>query len=158
MKVKILAIGKVKERYLNEGLKDYSRRLKPYCHFEILEGPELEAPERLSEAEKRQLVAKEGQFFLQKLGDGYTIALDGGGKLLTSAELAGVIEDKGMMEGKTLQFLIGGSLGLSEEVKAKSQLLLSFGRVTFPHQLIRLFLAEQVYRSMKIIRNEPYHK
>ena len=117
-KIRILAIGKLKERY-----------------------------------------AKEGRFFLQKLGpDDFNIALDIEGELLSSPELARVVEERALMAGKTLNFLIGGSLGLDEAVKQRCQLRLSFGRLTFPHQLFRVVVCEQVYRCFKIIRHETYHK
>ncbi|MEE0777009.1 MAG: 23S rRNA (pseudouridine(1915)-N(3))-methyltransferase RlmH [Bacillota bacterium] len=159
MKIRILAIGKIKESYLKAAVADYEKRLKPYLKLEILEGPEEDAPERLSEAEKKQVMTKEGRYFLTKMKEGdFNIALDLNGKNLTSPELAQIIADKAMMEGKTINFVIGGSLGISEEVKEKCRFKIAFGKATFPHQLIRLFLTEQIYRSMKIIKNEPYHK
>ena len=115
---------------------------------------------KISAKEKKELImAKEGKFFLSKIKDGdYTIALDLGGEMITSEGLAELIEKKGMMQGKNINFIIGGSLGIADEVKAKCQKRIAFGNATFPHQMIRVFLTEQVYRSMKIIRNEPYHK
>ena len=159
MRIRILAIGKIKESYLKAAIADYEKRLKPYLKLEILEGSEEDASERLSEAEKQQVIAKEGRYFLAKMKDGeYHIALDLTGKNITSPELAHITAEKGMMEGKTINFIIGGSLGISDEVKKKCHLQIAFGKATFPHQLIRLFLTEQIYRSMKIIKNEPYHK
>lgn len=159
MNVNVLAIGKIKEPYLKEGIGEYARRLKPYLNFEIWEGPEEEAPERLSEKQRRQLIEREGQFFLAKIKTGqFTIGLDSGGRLLSSPELAALVADRGMMAGQTCNFLIGGSLGLAAAVKDRCDCLLSFGRVTFPHQLVRLMLTEQIYRAVKIIRHEPYHK
>lgn len=159
MKIRILAIGKLKEKYWREAIAEYEKRLRPYIKFEILEGAEEDAPENLSQKEKEQLMAKEGQFFLGKIKDGdYTVALDLGGEMITSEALAELVEKKGMMLGKNINFIIGGSLGIADEVKKKCQKRIAFGNATFPHQMIRVFLTEQIYRSMKIIRNEPYHK
>ena len=159
MKIRILAIGKLKEKYWRDAIGEYEKRLRPYVKFEILEGAEEDAPENLSQREKELIMAKEGKFFLSKIKDGdYTVALDLGGEMITSEGLAELIEKKGMMQGKNINFIIGGSLGIADEVKAKCQKRVAFGNATFPHQMIRVFLTEQVYRSMKIIRNEPYHK
>ena len=159
MKIRILAIGKLKEKYWRDAIAEYEKRLRPYAKIEILEGTEEDAPENLSQREKELVMAKEGKFFLSKIKDGdYTIALDLGGEMITSEGLAELIEKKGMMQGKNINFIIGGSLGIADEVKEKCQKRIAFGNATFPHQMIRVFLTEQVYRSMKIIRNEPYHK
>ena len=159
MKIRILAIGKIKEKYWKDAIAEYEKRLKPYCKLEILEGPEKDAPENLSEKEKLAVMAAEGKFFKDKIkDDDYSVALDLNGKNISSEELAALIEEKAMMAGKTVNFLIGGSLGLDEEVKNRCQQKIAFGRATFPHQLMRVFLTEQIYRSLKIIRNEPYHK
>ena len=159
MKIRILAIGKLKERYWNDAIAEYEKRLRPYVRMEILEGSEENAPEHLSPKEKEAVMAKEGCFFLHKMKpDDYNIALDLGGDMVTSEELADIIEKKGMIPGKDINFIIGGSLGIDENVKAKCHRRIAFGNVTFPHQMIRVFLTEQIYRSMKILRNEPYHK
>lgn len=159
MKIRILAIGKVKEKYLKEAMGEYEKRLVPYVKLEIWEGAEENAPEGLSPKDIEIILNKEGEFFCRRMQEGdYNIALDLAGKALTSLEIAKTIEDKGMMAGKDINFLIGGSLGLAQDVKNRCQLAVSFGKATFPHQLIRVFLIEQIYRSMKIIKNEPYHK
>lgn len=159
MKIRILAIGKIKEKYLQAAIAEYAKRLKPYLKLEILEGPELNAPEGLSPGEIERILAKEGQFLAAKMREGdYNIVLDLDGELLTSPQIAQVVADEGMMRGKTLNFIIGGSLGVAQSVKDKCHLRLCFGKATFPHQLIRVFLVEQIYRSLKIIKNEPYHK
>jgi 23S rRNA (pseudouridine1915-N3)-methyltransferase len=159
MRIRILAIGKLKEKYWKAAIAEYEKRLKPYIKLEILEGNEEEAPEKLSEKEKESLLAKEGRFFLNKIKEGdYNIALDLNGEMVSSEGLAGVIEKNAMMGGKTVNFLIGGSLGMNDAVKQHCQKRIAFGKATFPHQLIRVFLVEQIYRSIKIIRNEPYHK
>ncbi len=159
MKIRILAIGKLKEKYWREAIAEYEKRLGPYLKLEILEGGEEEAPENLSDREKDVALAKEGRFFLSKMKEGdYNIALDLNGEMESSEGLARLIEKNAMERGKTVNFLIGGSLGLAEEVNGRCQKQVAFGRATFPHQLIRVFLVEQIYRSMKIIRREPYHK
>lgn len=159
MKIRILAIGKLKEKYWKDAITEYEKRLKPHLKLEIMEGAEEDAPENLSAKEKELILAKEGRFFLDKINEGdANIALDLGGEMLSSEELAALIETKAMMDGKTVNFLIGGSLGLAETVKQKCAKRIAFGNATFPHQLMRVFLVEQIYRSIKIIRGEPYHK
>ncbi|MDO4541811.1 MAG: 23S rRNA (pseudouridine(1915)-N(3))-methyltransferase RlmH, partial [Bacillota bacterium] len=136
-----------------------AKRLKPHLKLEILEGPEENAPDNISPGEIGVILSKEGKFFLDKMKEGdYNIALDLDGKALTSPEIAQTVEAEAMMKGKTVNFLIGGSLGIAREVKDKCHLKISFGRATFPHQLIRVFVVEQIYRAVKIIRHEPYHK
>lgn len=159
MKIRILAIGKLKEKYWKDAIAEYEKRLRPYVNLEILEGSEENAPENLSEKEKNAVMAKEGLFFLNKMkADDYNIALDLGGEMVTSEELSAIIEKKGMNTGKNINFIIGGSLGIDEKVKKRCHQRIAFGNATFPHQMIRVFLAEQIYRSMKILRHEPYHK
>ena len=159
MKIRILAIGKLKERYWKDAIAEYEKRLRPYVRMEILEGSEENAPEHLSPKEKEAVMAKEGCFFLHKIKpDDYNIALDLGGDMVTSEELADIIEKKGMLPGNNINFIIGGSLGIDRAVIAKCHRRIAFGNATFPHQMIRVFLTEQIYRSMKILRNEPYHK
>lgn len=159
MKIRILAIGKLKEKYWKDAIGEYEKRLKPYLRLEIVEGPEEDAPEHLGEREKEQLLQKEGRFFLDKMKEGdYNIALALGGEMISSEDLADTIAKEAMMGSKTVNFLIGGSLGMAPAVREKCQKRVAFGNATFPHQLIRVFLTEQIYRSMKIIRKEPYHK
>ena len=159
MRAALLCVGKLKEKYWRDAIAEYEKRLRPYVKLEILEGSEEDAPENLSEREKERIMEKEGAFFLGKMKEGdYNIALDLCGDMVTSPQLAAMIENKGMMAGKNINFLIGGSLGLSSAVKAKCQKRIDFGNATFPHQMIRVFLTEQIYRSFKILRNEPYHK
>ena len=155
MRVKVLAIGKIKESYVREALADYEKRIKPYARLEIVEGSEEDA----NCGDTAKVLGNEGAFFLRHLErDVFAIALDLEGKALTSPDLAALLEEKGNMEGKEIAFLIGGSLGLSQKVKNRCQYQLSFGKATFPHQLIRVFLLEQIYRCQKILKNEPYHK
>ncbi|CAM3218788.1 23S rRNA (pseudouridine(1915)-N(3))-methyltransferase RlmH [Vagococcus fessus] len=159
MKIKIIAVGKLKEKYLKQGIDEYAKRLTKYCKFEIIEVPDEKAPETLSETEMIQLKEREGQKILSKIGEGdYVFALAINGKDYTSEEFADAI-DKVTVAGKsTISFVIGGSLGLSPEVLKRSNQQISFGRVTYPHQLMRLILSEQVYRCFRIIHGHAYHK
>ena len=159
MKIKIVAVGKLKEKYLKQGIDEYAKRLTKYCKFEIIEVPDEKAPETLSETEMIQLKEREGQKILSKIGEGdYVFALAINGKDYTSEEFADAI-DKVTVAGKsTITFVIGGSLGLSSEVLKRSNQQISFGRVTYPHQLMRLILSEQVYRCFRIIHGHAYHK
>ena len=159
MQVKVIAVGKLKEKYLKKGIQEYAKRLGAYTKFEIVEVADEEAPENLSQAEMNQVKALEGERILQKLSSQEVIfALDLNGKQMTSEDFAQTLEDKMTYGQSKLTFIIGGSLGLSQEVLDRAQHRLSFGPMTFPHQVMRLIIAEQVYRAFRIIRNEPYHK
>ena len=159
MNIRILAIGKLKEKYWQEALAEYEKRLRPYARLEIIVGPEGDAGKDPSDGEIAQTLKKEGRFFLDKMREhDYNVALDLQGELVTSEDIADLIADKAMDRGKTVTFLIGGSLGLDEAVKKRCHRKIAFGHATFPHQMIRVFLAEQIYRGFKIIRGEPYHK
>lgn len=159
MQVKVIAVGKLKEKYLKKGIQEYAKRLGAYTKFEIVEVADEEAPENLSQAEMNQVKALEGERILQKLSSQEVVfALDLNGKQMTSEDFAQTLEDKMTYGQSKLTFIIGGSLGLSQEVLDRAQHQLSFGPMTFPHQVMRLIVAEQVYRAFRIIRNEPYHK
>lgn len=159
MQVKVIAVGKLKEKYLKKGIEEYAKRLGAYTKFEIVEVADEEAPENLSQAEMDQVKALEGDRILQKLSSQEVVfALDLKGKQMTSEAFAQTLEDKMTYGQSQLTFIIGGSLGLSQEVLDRAQHRLSFGPMTFPHQVMRLIIAEQVYRAFRIIRNEPYHK
>ncbi len=158
-KIEIIAVGKCKEPYLKEGLKEYGKRLGRYAKFSITEVEDLEAKETLSEAEMQKVKQKEGEKLLGKLQDtAFVIALDLKGREKTSEEMAKVLEEAALMGKSHIQFVIGGSLGLSKEVLERADLRLCFSKFTFPHQLMRLILAEQIYRWFKIKEGEPYHK
>ncbi|WFA08289.1 23S rRNA (pseudouridine(1915)-N(3))-methyltransferase RlmH [Tissierella sp. Yu-01] len=159
MNIRIIAVGKIKEKYIQEGIKEYSKRLSRYCSLEIIEIDDEKAPENLSDKEMDIVKQKEGERILSKIPQGsYVITLVIQGKQLTSDELALKIDDL-MVDGiSDITFIIGGSLGLSDEVISKSNFKLSFSKMTFPHQLMRMILLEQVYRAWRIIKNEPYHK
>ena len=158
MKITIITVGKLKEKYLLDGIREYSKRLSKYTRLEITEVPDEHAPESLSEKDKEKIKDIEGKRMLSKLKDSFVIALVLDGKELSSPELAKKIEEIKTYHSSNITFLIGGSLGLSKEVIHVADFKLSFSKVTFPHQLMRLILLEQIYRSFRILNNEPYHK
>lgn len=152
-------MGKLKEKYLVQGINEYLKRLQKYAKVEIIELVDEKAPENLSEAEMLQVKNKEGERILAKISDQeYVFALAINGKQYSSEEFSKEIEQLGINGKSQLSFVIGGSLGLSEEVLKRSQKQISFGRLTYPHQLMRLVLVEQIYRGFRIMRGEPYHK
>ena len=152
-------MGKLKEKYLKMGIAEYAKRLSAYCKMELIEVPDEKAPEKLSEAEMVQVKEKEGERILAKIPDqAFVFALAIEGKQRTSEEFAKEIEQLGVQGKSTIVFVIGGSLGLSDAVMKRSNTTISFGKMTLPHQLMRLVLIEQIYRGFKIVRNEPYHK
>lgn len=159
MNIKIIAVGKLKENYLKEGIAEYLKRLKPYAKVEIIEVAEEKEPANASPADEIMIKGREGERILEKVKPGsYLIALAIDGKQLSSEELADKLDNLAL-EGKSdIAMVIGGSLGLSEEVLKKADFKLSFSKMTFPHQLMRLILMEQIYRAFKIIKGEPYHK
>ena len=159
MKIKFITVGKLKEKYLEEGIKEYSKRISAYANIEIIEVADERIPDRASLAEEMLVKAKEGRRILDKVKqDDYMILLDVSGKEMDSIAFSKHIE-KCMINGKsTIVFVIGGSLGHGEEILSRANMRLSFSPMTFPHQLMRLILIEQVYRSFKIIKNETYHK
>ncbi|WP_343249193.1 23S rRNA (pseudouridine(1915)-N(3))-methyltransferase RlmH [Diplocloster hominis] len=159
MKITVIAVGKIKEKYLVEAIKEYSKRLSRYCKLEIMEVADEKTPDGASRAMEDQIREKEGERILKSVREGsYVIALAIEGKMLSSEELAGQMEQYGIDGISQLTFIIGGSLGLSGKVLKRADKLLSFSRMTFPHQLMRVILLEQVYRSYRIIYGEPYHK
>ena len=159
MKITIVSVGKLKEKYLVEGIKEYSKRLSKYTKLEFIEIKDEQAPESLSEKQMFQVKDIEGERILQKLNqDSYVIALDLRGKQMTSEEFARKITDIQTYHSSNIVFIIGGSLGLSESVVNKAEELLSFGKFTYPHQLMKLILLEQLYRVFRINNNKPYHK
>ncbi len=159
MKIKIICVGKIKEKYLVEGIKEYSKRISGYTDIEIIEVADERIPDRASLAEEVMIKAKEGRKILDKVKqDDYVILLDVASKELDSVAFSKHIE-KCMIDGKsTIDFIIGGSLGHGEEVLSRANFKLSFSPMTFPHQLMRLILLEQVYRAFKIMKGETYHK
>ncbi|EOR25767.1 rRNA large subunit methyltransferase [Niallia nealsonii AAU1] len=159
MNISIVTVGKLKEKYLKLGIEEYTKRLSSYSKIEIIEVPDEKAPEVLSEAEMLQVKKKEGERILAKVPtDAHVIALAIEGKQKSSEELADTINKLGTYGKSKVTFIIGGSLGLSDEVLKRADDKLSFSKMTFPHQLMRLILVEQVYRAFRINRGEPYHK
>lgn len=160
MKITILAVGKIKEKFFTQAVCEYARRLSRYCKLEILEVADEKTPERASEALEQRILKKEGERLLKYLesSTAYVIALAIDGRMMDSQELAKELEHLGV-EGKShLIFVIGGSLGLDRRVINRADLTLSFSKMTFPHQLMRVILLEQIYRSYRILNHEPYHK
>ncbi|MFS0821127.1 23S rRNA (pseudouridine(1915)-N(3))-methyltransferase RlmH [Bacillus sp. 1P02SD] len=159
MNITIVTIGKLKEKYLIQGINEYLKRLTAYAKVEIVELADEKAPENLSETEMEQVKQKEGERILAKLSDDtHVIALAIEGKMKSSEQLAADIDNLATYGKSKIAFVIGGSLGLSKEVMKRANDTLSFSKMTFPHQLMRLILVEQVYRAFRINRNEPYHK
>jgi 23S rRNA (pseudouridine1915-N3)-methyltransferase len=159
VQLEILAVGKLKERYLKQGVEEYLKRLRPYARVNVVEVPEEKPTGSLSAAEETRIKEREGERILTRLHpDTHVIALAIEGDSLSSEELAGYINRLATYGQSRLSFIIGGSVGLSPDVLDRADRLLSFSKMTFPHQLIRLILLEQLYRSFKIIRGETYHK
>lgn len=159
MRITLITVGKIKEKYLKEAIAEYSKRLSKYCKLEIIEVADEKTPDQASETVEEQIRSKEGERILKYIkDDAYVITLEIKGKLLTSEELADKINQLGIQGKSHITFIIGGSIGLGKEVLARSDYALSFSKMTFPHQLMRVILLEQVYRSYRINANEPYHK
>ena len=159
MKITLITVGKIKEKYLKDAIAEYSKRLSRYCKLEILEVADEKTPDGASEIVEENIREKEGERILKLIKeDAYVITLEISGKMLTSEELADRIETLGIQGKSHLVFVIGGSIGLGREVLRRSDYALSFSKMTFPHQLMRVILLEQIYRSYRIINGEPYHK
>lgn len=159
MHITILTVGKIREKYLEQGVGEYLKRLGRYAQVKVIEVAEEQAPETLSLAEQLQVKQRESEHLLRHLREQqYVIALDLQGRQLSSEEFANHLQQLAVSGKSEIAFLIGGSLGLSEEILTRANYHLSFGKLTYPHQLIRLVLVEQIYRAFKIMRGEPYHK
>lgn len=159
MNISIISVGKLKEKYLKMGIEEYAKRLTNYAKLEFIEVPDEKAPENLSDAEMDLVKRKEGERILAKIADGtYVIGLSLDGKMKSSEELSEGLEKLATYGQSKVAFVIGGSLGLHEEVLKRADEKLCFGRMTLPHQLMKLVLVEQIYRSFRIMKNEPYHK
>jgi 23S rRNA (pseudouridine1915-N3)-methyltransferase len=158
MLTRILAVGKLKEAYWQEAFQDYSRRLAAYTRLEVVEVPEQTIPKGASPAKEAKIMALEGEAILERIRGGSVVVLDRQGMALDSLELAQWLEER-VLEGRgEITWVLGGPLGLDASVKAKADLLLSLSRLTFPHQMARLLLMEQIYRCFRIMRHEPYHR
>lgn len=159
MKITILCVGKIKEKYFSMAIEEYVKRLSRYCKLEIIEVPDEKTDENASTAEEKMVKEKEGERILKNIKDtSYVIALAINGKQLNSVELSEKIEKLGVQGVSHITFVIGGSLGLDERILQRADYKLSFSKMTFPHQLMRVVLLEQVYRSYRIMNGEPYHK
>ncbi len=159
MKITIITVGKVKESYFRGAIEEYSKRLSKYCKLDIVEVSDEKTPDKASETEEDQIKAKEAERIMKHVrDDAYVIALAIDGKQLDSVELADKIEKLGVQGNSHIQMIIGGSLGLHSSVLSRANYKLSFSKMTFPHQLMRVILLEQIYRAYRIINGEPYHK
>ena len=160
MKVTILTVGKIKERFYTEAVAEYTKRLSRYCKINIIEVADEKTPDGAKEALEKQIREKEGERLLHYLDNesAYVIALAIEGKMLDSVQLSEQIAGLGVRRTSHIIFVIGGSLGLDERVLHRADLKLSFSKMTFPHQLMRVILLEQLYRSYRIMNHEPYHK
>lgn len=159
MKIKIIGVGKVKKKYFTQGINEYAKRMDKFCNFTVVEVKDEKAPESLSEAQMEQVKQKEGERILNKIShDDYVFALAIEGKEYDSIGFAKKIADLTTYGHSKIDFVIGGSLGLSPEVMKRADATVSFGRFTMPHQLMRLVLSEQIYRAFMINSGSPYHK
>lgn len=159
MKITLITVGKIKEKYLKDAIAEYSKRLSRYCKLEIVEVADEKTPDNASDTVEDAIRDKEGERILKYIKeDAYVITLEIAGKMLTSEEMAEKIEKLGVQGTSHITFIIGGSIGLSKVILKRSDYALSFSKMTFPHQLMRVILLEQIYRSYRIINHEPYHK
>ena len=159
MKIKVVTVGKLKEKYLKDGISEYSKRISRFAKLEMIELADEKTPDRASELENQKILEIEGQRILSKVGDrDFVIVLAIEGKTFSSEEFSKHLEEASIKGFSTLTFIIGGSLGLAQDVKKRSNLSVSFGRLTLPHQLMRLVLVEQIYRAFTIQQGSPYHK
>lgn len=157
MNITIVCVGKIKEKYFTDAINEYKKRMSRFAKFNIIELPDEKIPDKASEKELTAVRDKEGQAILSALKGGYVISMCIEGTELSSEKIAEKLEATAM-HSSDITFIIGGSLGLSDAVKARSDFRLSFGRITLPHQLMRVVLCEQIYRAFKINHNESYHK
>ncbi|HHZ1268693.1 23S rRNA (pseudouridine(1915)-N(3))-methyltransferase RlmH [Streptococcus pneumoniae] len=159
MKIKVVTVGKLKEKYLKDGIAEYSKRISRFAKFEMIELSDEKTPGKASESENQKILEIEGQRILSKIADrDFVIVLAIEGKTFFSEEFSKQLEETSIKGFSTLTFIIGGSLGLSSSVKNRANLSVSFGRLTLPHQLMRLVLVEQIYRAFTIQQGFPYHK
>lgn len=159
MKITLITVGKIKEKYLRDAIAEYSKRLSRYCKLEIIEVADEKTPDHASDVVENAIRDKEAERIMKYVKeDTYVITLEINGKLLSSEELSAKINQLGIRGTSHITFIIGGSIGLGKEVLARSDYALSFSKMTFPHQLMRVILLEQIYRSYRIINGEPYHK
>ncbi|KGX93706.1 50S rRNA methyltransferase [Pontibacillus halophilus JSM 076056 = DSM 19796] len=159
MQIQIVSVGKIKEKYIKQGITEFEKRLRPYCKLTMDEVNDEQAPEQMSEKEMIKVKDKEGERILNKIKPNqYVIVLDLQGEQWSSENLAKHMEQLSIHGKSQVSFVIGGSNGLSNDVLKRADQKLSFSKMTFPHQLMKLILMEQIYRAFKIQKNEPYHK
>lgn len=159
MKITIVAVGKIKEKFYRDAINEYAKRLSKYCKFEIIEVADEKTPDKCSQTEEQLILSKEAEKILKYIRqDMFVYALAIKGKKLDSVAFAGEINQKGLNGTSSIAFVIGGSLGLHDSVLKRANAQISFSDMTFPHQLMRVILSEQIYRAYRIISNEPYHK
>ncbi len=159
MKITVIGVGKIKEKFFTSAIDEYTKRLSRYCKLDIIELADEKTPDNASDTVNQQIKDKEGERILASIkDDDYVVALAIEGKMLDSVELSEKIEKLGISGISSITFVIGGSLGLSENVMKRADYKLSFSKMTFPHQLMRVILLEQVYRAYRIMKGEPYHK
>ena len=159
MKITVITVGRIKEKYLRDAIAEYSKRLSRYCKLEIIEVADEKTPDQAGMAVEDNIRLKEGERILKHIRDDmYVIALEIGGTMLSSEMFAAKLESLGIQGKSSVAFVIGGSIGLGKEVLKRSDYALSFSKMTFPHQLMRVILLEQVYRGYRIMNGEPYHK
>ena len=159
MKITIIAVGKIKEKFYRDAIDEYAKRLSKYCKFEVIEVADEKTPDKCSETEEQLILSKEAEKILKHIRpDMYVYALAIKGKKIDSVAFANDINQLGLSGKSSIAFVIGGSLGLHDSILKRSDKQLSFSDMTFPHQLMRVILSEQIYRCYRIIANEPYHK
>ena len=159
MKIKIVTVGKLKEKYLKDGIAEYTKRISRFAKLEMIELTDEKTPDKASELENKKILETEGARILSKVGErDFVVVLAIEGKTLSSEEFSKQLEQASIKGYSTLTFIIGGSLGLAPVVKNRANLSISFGRLTLPHQLMRLVLVEQIYRAFTIQQGSPYHK
>ena len=159
MKIKIVTVGKLKEKYLKDGIAEYTKRISRFTKLEMIELADEKTPDKASELENQKILETEGARILSKVGErDFVVVLAIEGKTFSSEEFSKQLEQASIKGYSTLTFIIGGSLGLAPVVKNRANLSVSFGRLTLPHQLMRLVLVEQIYRAFTIQQGSPYHK
>ena len=159
MKIKIVTVGKLKEKYLKDGIAEYTKRISRFAKLEMIELTDEKTPDKASELENQKILETEGARILSKVGErDFVVVLAIEGKTFSSEDFSKQLEQASIKGYSTLSFIIGGSLGLAPIVKNRANLSVSFGRLTLPHQLMRLVLVEQIYRAFTIQQGSPYHK
>ena len=159
MGITVISVGKIKEKYLTMAIDEYSKRLSKYCKLSFIQVQDEKTPDNASETVNNKIKEIEGERILKNIKDSaYVIALAIEGKQLSSEQLASTLDNLAVTGKSDIVFVIGGSLGLSSQVLSRADYLLSFSKMTFPHQLMKVIMLEQIYRSYRIIKNEPYHK